>query len=60
MSLEPWCDKEVGVLIDGMCYFSFVCDALDGWFARKFNQGIKSSIFIIINFYVFLAVYIVD
>uniref|UniRef100_M1B6Y0 Phosphatidylinositol synthase n=1 Tax=Solanum tuberosum TaxID=4113 RepID=M1B6Y0_SOLTU len=24
-----------------LLYFvSFVCDALDGWFARKFNQGL--------------------
>lgn len=23
----------------GFPFFSFVCDALDGWFARKLNQG---------------------
>ncbi|CAL5430782.1 unnamed protein product [Camellia sinensis] len=28
----------VKVLNAWMCGFSFVCDALDGWFARKFNQ----------------------
>lgn len=28
-----------------VCGLSFVCDALDGWFARKFNQGMKLSRF---------------
>lgn len=36
-------------------WFSFVCDAVDGWCARKFNQGMDQSGFIATKFCIFFS-----
>lgn len=44
---------EVGLLFNGVLFSSFVCDALDGWFARKFNQGKRFPCFMFDQYYFF-------
>lgn len=39
---------KLGTLIDWICGLSFVCDGVDGWCARKFNQG--NEMFVVANY----------
>ena len=40
------------------CDFSFVCDGIDGWAARKFNQGMVFSfpVFLLFNMWIIKVV----